>query len=321
MKTSAFLRTSAVCATLSLFAPVCRAEVNVVEKIADDVYFHEGELKPSGHCNNGWVIFADYVLVIDANFPSGARVIIPKIEALTDKPVRFTFDTHHHGDHAYGNQVWLEHGATPVAHEGVLAAMRKHETGRFGDTPGRWEDAAKGRKDVAGSLLKAPTLLYRREMIFDDDVHRVELLHFGTAHTAGDGWAWLPNEKILFSGDACVNGPYNFTGDGNIGEWIKTLEAVKKLGPKIVCPGHGPKGGPELLDDQQAYFMALQDEVKKFAGKEPAQVEAAVPSIMAALKKNDRIARYVGNFLVAQVEKAFVEQGGSPFPKAAVPGK
>ena len=95
---------------------------------------------------------------------------------------------------------------------------------------------------------------------------------------------------------------------------------MKKLGPKVVCPGHGPLGGPELLEDQQAYFIALKDEVKKFAGKEPAEVEAAVPSIMAALKKNDRISRYVGNFLLAQVEKAFVEQGGKPFPKPDVPG-
>ncbi len=55
-----------------------------------------------------------------------------------------------------------------------------------------------------------------------------------------DGWAWLPNEKILFTGDACVNGPYNYTGDGNISDWTKTLEAVKKLGAKTVCPATAP---------------------------------------------------------------------------------
>ena len=319
MKSIAFTRPSAVLAALCLSTLACRAEVNQVEKVAPDVYFHEGEIRPSGHCNNGWIIFEDYVVVIDANFPSGARVILPKIKALTDKPIRFAFDTHHHGDHAYGNQVWVENGATPVAHVGVLEEMKKYETGLFGDKPGRWEDSAKGRKDVAESKLKAPTLLYRTEMIFDDGKHRVELLHFGVAHTHGDGWAWLPKEKILFTGDACVNGPYNFTGDGDIGQWIQTLEAVKKMGPKLVCPGHGPMGGPELLEDQQAYFIALKEEVKKYTRKEPAEVEAAVPAIMAALKTNERIARYVGTFLLAQVEKAFVEQGGKPFPKPEVP--
>ena len=316
-----FLPFPALLALFCLPVPFTRAAVNEVEKLAEDVYFHEGEIRPSGHCNNGWIVFEDHVLVIDANFPSGARVIIPKIEAITTKPVRFTFDTHHHGDHAYGNQVWADKGATPVAHENALAQMKQYETGLVGGAPGRWEDAAKNRKDLRESKLKAPTLLYRTEMIFHDGKHRVELLHFGTAHTPGDGWAWLPNEKILFSGDACVNGPYNYAGDGNIGDWIKTLEAVKKLQPKIVCPGHGPRGGPELLEEQQAFFIALQDEVKKMAGKTPAQAEAAVPTIMATLKKNPRIARYAGNFLPAQVEKAFIEQGGQPFPKADIPVK
>lgn len=319
MKPSDLFRLPLFAAAFWCSSALCRGEVNEVQKVAEGVYFHEGELRPSGHCNNGWIIFEDYVVVVDANFPSGARVILPKIKALTDKPIRFTFDTHHHGDHAYGNQVWLENGATPVAHAGVLEEMKKHETGLFGGKPGRWEESAKNRKDVAESRLKAPTLLYRTDMIFDDGKHRVELLYFGVAHTHGDGWAWLPKEKILFTGDACVNGPYNFTGDGDIGQWIRTLEAVKKLGPKIVCPGHGPMGGPELLDDQQAYFIALKEEVKKFAGKEPAEVEAAVPAIMAALKKNERISRYVGNFLAAQVEKAYVEQGGKPFPKPEIP--
>jgi glyoxylase-like metal-dependent hydrolase (beta-lactamase superfamily II) len=101
----------------------------------------------------------------------------------------------------------LENGATPVAHVGVLEEMKKYETGLFGDKPGRWEEAAKSRQDVAESKLKAPTLLYRTDMIFDDGKHRVELLHFGVAHTHGDGFAWLPKEKILFTGDACVTAP------------------------------------------------------------------------------------------------------------------
>src|SRR5438874_12904780 len=149
-----------------------RAEVNKAEELAPGVYFHEGDLKGRGHCNNGWIIFEDYVLVIDGNFPSGAQEIIPKIKAVTDKPIRFAFDTHHHGDHAYGNQVWVDNGATPVAHVGVLEEMKKYE-------PKRWDDTAKDRKDVASSKLKYPSLLFPDRMIFDDGKHRVELVHFG----------------------------------------------------------------------------------------------------------------------------------------------
>src|SRR5262245_25722206 len=179
------------------------SQVGKVQKLAPDVYFYEGDID-KGHCNNGWVVFEDYVLVIDANFPSGARELIPKIRELTKKPIRFAFDTHHHGDHAYGNQVWVDEGATPVAHTGVIEEMKKYETGHYGGAPGRWEDEAKEREDVRGSRLKPPSVLFPDMLIFDDGTHRVELHHFGVAHTHGDGFAWLPKEWILFTGDATV---------------------------------------------------------------------------------------------------------------------
>jgi cyclase len=293
------------------------AEVNKAEAIAPGVYFHEGDLGRKGHCNNGWIIFDDFVLVVDGNFPSGAQEVIPKIKTTTSKPIRFVFNTHHHGDHAYGNQIWLENGATPVAHVGVLEEMKKYETGYFESKPGRWEDTAKNRKDVAATKLKPPTLLFHKEMIFEDGAHRVELLHFGVAHTHGDGFAWLPKERVLFTGDACVNGPYNFMGDGDSGEWVKTLEAARKLEPRIICPGHGAMGGSEILDNQIAFFVALRQEVKKLvdSGLKPEEVKAAATLIKETLRKQENTAIYIGQFFDAQVEKIYVEMGGQPFLK------
>lgn len=281
------------------------AEVNKVETVAPNVYFHEGDIT-RGHCNNGWVVLDDYVLVIDANFPSGAHEVIPKIRQLTDKPIRFAFDTHHHGDHAYGNQVWVENGATPVAHTGVVEEMKRLE-------PGRWNDAAKGRPDVANSKLKLPTLLFPDQMYFDDGQRRVELRHFGVAHTKGDGFAWLPKERILFTGDACVNGPYNFTGDGDIHAWIKTLERAKQLKPVMVCPGHGPTGDGSVLEDQQMYFRELLAQAKKLRKSKLKKPEESIAAAREALKQNPRIARYVGDFFPHQLEKAYMELGGKPF--------
>ena len=193
--------------------------------------------------------------------------------------------------------------------------MKRYETGYYGDKPGRWEDTAKNREDVADSKLKPPTLLFRKDMIFDDGKHRVELLHFGVAHTHGDGFAWLPKEKILFTGDACVNGAYNFVGDGDTGQWVKTLEAARQLGAQTICPGHGPMGNAGVLEDQQNFFIELRQEVKKLvdAGKKPEEVKAAADGIKATLRKQDRIARYIGGSFAAQVEKVFVEMGGRPF--------
>jgi glyoxylase-like metal-dependent hydrolase (beta-lactamase superfamily II) len=297
--------------------PPPKPEVGKVDQVSDGVYFHQGNILV-GHCNNGWIVFEDYVLVIDANFPSGAQEIIPKIRALTGKPIRFAFDTHHHGDHAYGNQVWVENGAVPVAHTGVIDEMKKYETGYYGGAPGRWEGAAKDRADVRASKLKPPSLLFPRELIFDDGKHRVELIHLGVAHTHGDALAWLPKEKILFTGDACVNGPYNFVGDGNVEKWIATLEAAKKLGATVVCPGHGARSDQTVLNDQQRYFRAVREEVGKLvkAKKTPEQVRDSAEAVKAALKADASIARYAERSVLEHIDKVYQEMTGRKLPAA-----
>jgi len=295
-----------------------RVEIGKAEVLAPDIYFHEGNLA-LGHCNNGWVIFEDYVLVIDANFPSGAKDILPKIRSITDKPIRFALDTHHHGDHAYGNQVWVDNGAVPLAHTGVVEEMKRYETGYYTSKPGRWEDSAKERPDVKASKLKPPSLLFPKELIFDDGKRRVEVMHLGIAHTHGDALAWLPNEGILFTGDVCVNGPYNFVGDGDVEKWVATLEAARKLGAKVVCPGHGPRDAETLLADQQAFFRSLRERVALLvkSKKTPEQVRDSIEQVRADLTANKQIARYVGKDMFAsQVEKVYTELTGKKFPEA-----
>jgi glyoxylase-like metal-dependent hydrolase (beta-lactamase superfamily II) len=304
---------------LAALSPAERAQTGKADMLAPDIYFHEGQLSETADavCNNGWIIFEDYVLVVDANFPAGARQIIGKIRALTEKPIRFAFDTHHHGDHAYGNQVFVENGAVPVAHTGVIEEMKRYETGYYGGKPGAWESAAKGRPDVKTGKLKPPSVLFPRELIFDDGRHRVELIHLGVAHTHGDAVAWLPKERILFTGDVCVNGPHNYVGDGDVGKWVETLAAAKKLGARIICTGHGPRGVDSLLDDQQAFFKSLREQVGALmAKKAPAEARTLVESIRAALKGNAQIARYVGDRSAgwdpfpSQVEKVYEEMTG-----------
>jgi cyclase len=291
-------------------------EINQPVQLANGVFFHQGDIDHQGHCNNGWVIFKDYVLVIDANFPSGAQNILPKIRGLTDKPVRFAFDTHHHGDHAYGNQVMVDNGATPVAHTGVIDEMKRYETGYYGGKPGRWEDTAKTRPDVAASRLKPPSVLFPRELYFDDGEHRVELLHLGIAHTHGDALAWLPKERILFTGDACVNGPYNFVGDGNVEKWIATLEAAKSLRATVICPGHGPRGSASVIVDQQFFFKQVRERVAAMVQtkKTGQEILDSVPRIRQELASQQQINRYVGAGLAAQAEKVYQELTGETFP-------
>jgi cyclase len=323
---AAFLTVAAEAELLAGPIPAGAAETGQAESIAPDIYFHEGQLSDTADavCNNGWILFDDYVLVIDANFPAGAKLMISKIRALTDKPIRFAFDTHHHGDHAYGNQVYVENGGVPVAHTGVIDEMRRYETGYYDSKPGRWEDAAKTRSDVRASKLKPPSVLFSKDLIFDDGKHRVELMHLGIAHTHGDAVAWLPKEKILFTGDVCVNGPYNFVGDGDVGQWVGTLDAAKELGARIVCTGHGPRSDGSVLDDQQAFFKMLREQVgNQLAAKSPEEAKAQIESVRAALKANAQIARFVSERATAedgfpsQVQKVYEELTGKKFAALA----
>jgi cyclase len=316
---AAFLSLAAEAELLAGPIPPGVADATQSDLLAPDVYFHEGHLSDTAAavCNNGWIIFEDYVLVIDANYPAGAKLMISKIRSLTDKPIRFALDTHHHGDHAYGNEVYVENGAVPVAHTGVIEEMKRYETGYYDDKPGAWEAAAKTRADVRASKLKPPSVLFSKDLFFDDGKHRVEVRHLGVAHTHGDSVAWLPQERILFTGDICVNGPYNYVGDGDVGKWVTTLDAARKLGARIVCTGHGPRSTGTVLDDQQAFFKALREQVGALmVDKPPEEAKAQIDRIRATLESNRQIARYVGKRgagwdpLASQIQKVYEELTG-----------
>ena len=77
----ALLRGTAAAGSLSLTSlaaqtAIDESRVNQVDTVATDVYFHQGDIAHKGHCNNGWIVFKDYVLVIDANYPSGANEML-----------------------------------------------------------------------------------------------------------------------------------------------------------------------------------------------------------------------------------------------------
>jgi len=234
-------------------------EVKITE-LAPGVYFRKAQTEPKfTGCNQGWVLFKDYVLVIDANFPGQAAEVIQTIRKYTDKPIRFVFDTHYHGDHADGNPQYVKIGATVVAHERSQPLFRTK--GLDGFTRAQQD---KDRKDEYAPLEYAiPSLYFSHKLIFDDGNQRVELLFLGHAHTAGDAVAWLPKHEILFTGDACVNGAFNYTGDSNTESWVAVLGAMEELGPKQIAPGHGELGAKDLIATQRRYFVELRTAIHK----------------------------------------------------------
>ena len=253
--------------TLAFFASARDEAPGTDKPIVPGVWFREGEMK-NGHCNNVIIEMKDYLIVVDANFPSGARLAMADARKLSPKPVKYVFDTHHHGDHAYGNPVWTAAGATTLAYKGVVDEMNRYE-------PKRWQAEAKVRPDV-GELNRAepekPQQTFDKSpYILKDETREVRFMHLGWAHTRGDAFVWLPKEKVLCTGDAVVNGPHNNTADANLANWPKVLDAAIKLKPAYVLPGHGASGGPELLTGQRQFFVDLYAAAKANRTELPAQ--------------------------------------------------
>src|SRR5438132_1885248 len=237
---------------------------NEVKEVAPGVFFRYSAISATdknvvfGGSNNIWVVFEDYVVVIDANFPKEASDVIEAIKKTTDKPIRYVLDTHHHGDHSYGNAVFGQAGASIVAQANCARLLRV-------DGPKEFKESGRGpagRKDVAGSTLKVPNVVFDDELVLDDDKERVEFLFLGHAHTSGDAFAYLPKHKFLCTGDACVNGAFNFMGHSDSASWIRVLDGAQQLDVKLVLPGHGPIAGKDLLEKQKRYFVELRQQVR-----------------------------------------------------------
>jgi glyoxylase-like metal-dependent hydrolase (beta-lactamase superfamily II) len=267
-------RIPVACAFALLLLIAARSQEQRVSQLAPGVYFWQGDTSIRRPANCTWVLFKDYVVVIDANFPWGAREILPEIRKTSDLPIRFVFNTHYHADHTFGNSVFLQAGATIVcSRECGSESITKGEADWRNQVLNRAQrpDASVHDKAVAaetrerGYQLEHPSVLFDNSMVFDDGNRRLELTHMGPGHSRGDAVAYLPKEKILVTGDLCVN----WTSGNNVGDrdadhdnWIRTLDKLAQWDVKIVVPGHGRPGTTATLRGQRAYLADMVDQVR-----------------------------------------------------------
>jgi cyclase len=289
----------AVLGGLAFFVSSSQANPETVRIIVPGVWFREGDLE-QGHSNNVIIEMKDYLVVVDANYPSGARGAMADARRISSKPVKYVFDTHHHGDHLYGNVLWTQTGATTLAFKGVGEELKRFE-------PARWQQAAKQRQDVADLHLDAPEPpkqdINEELFVLNDGSRKVEFRHFGWAHTRGDGFVYLPKEQVLCTGDAAVNGPYNNVNDAYIENWPTVLHAAEKLKVKYVLPGHGLSGGRDLLTGQDQFmtelFKAVKDGISQ--GKK-------VEDLQSSIQLSAAVTSWVGEALLKQQIKAAYDE-------------
>jgi cyclase len=277
-----------------------------LEEVAEGVF---GYIQPDGSWminNTGFILARDGVSAIDASSTERrTRAFRDAIGSVTRAPVRTLVNTHHHPDHTAGNGLFAD--ATIVAHELAREEMRAlglpHNSGVWTDT------------DYGDLKLTLPFLTFADRLTLWADDLRCELLYAGgPAHTTNDIVVWIPERSVLFAGDLLFNGGTPFLLSGSVLGAIDVLENfLRPLGAQTIVPGHGPVGGPELIEAVLGYlrFIARLAAEGRAAGVAPLELARGTDlGEYAELSDPERI---VGNLYRAYADLAGpAEERGGP---------
>lgn len=285
--------------------PVTQGKTYKFEKVADGVYYATG-----GPGSNNVVIVNDndVFLVDDGTSPAAARALLADIKLLTPKPVRQVVNTHFHYDHTAGNQVFgpeVQIIANDYVRHAILTFDVLHRepymTSQGNRVPALIDslqkqiasenDPAKKielQKKLASAKVELrnlqeikptpPNVTYDSKMILHKGSREIQLLFLGRGHTAGDTFVYLPNEKIICTGDEEEGARVAYMGDAYFDEWIATLDKLKQLDFNLVLPGHG------VAFRDKAVITAFQSYLKDLIAKGTALKKQGVSAEDAARK-------------------------------------
>jgi len=274
------------------------------EKLAERVFAY---IQPDGGWwinNTGFVVGERTVLCIDSCATERrTRAFLDAIDAVVRRPgdqlrrARMLVNTHQHGDHTNGNCLLPD--ATIIGHQRCREAILATGILR---PDGLWETVDWGELEPAPPFV---TFEHRLDLYVDD--LRVQLQHFGTAaHTTNDVVAWIPEHRIVFTGDLVFNGGTPFVVMGSVAGSFVALDALMELDPLVIVPGHGEVCGPEVMDLAGEYLRFLQQLTEEAAAAGLTPLETA---------RRADLGRFAGlshpERLVANLHRAFAECEGA----------
>jgi cyclase len=239
----------------ALAAPLSAETKLKVEKLTDGVW----ATTPEKGANVGWFLLGDGVVAIDsgADAANGAEILKAIAETTGGKPVRSLVLTHAHGDHSGGARAFAAAGARIVCQEGVAGQILALVTQAVTD-PADPMNGKPNIRPVVESISERAILV--------DGIHNVQIYYLGASHTKGDLVIYLPNDKILFSGDIALNGrmPFMQSPDVDPSGWEKALTTLSKVPAEKVVPGHGEIGSKQGITESLAYVHAVNELAQKF---------------------------------------------------------
>ncbi|GGS69946.1 MBL fold metallo-hydrolase [Planobispora rosea] len=227
-----------------------------VEEVSDGVYAY---IQPDGSWwinNTGFLAGRRGVISIDSCATERRTTAYREaIRAVTDRPVTTLVNTHHHGDHTFGNFAFPE--ATIVGHEQTRERVIEEGISEYLDvawTPVEWGDL---RTDP-------PFLTYTDGVTLYSDDLRCEVRHVGVAaHTTNDSIVWIPERRVLFSGDLVFNESTPFVLMGSVVGALRVLDDLEALGARTIVPGHGGVCGPGALGQVRGYLRFVLDTAER----------------------------------------------------------
>ena len=265
------------------------------EELADGVHFAIGTGSMTVMSNSLVIINDDHVMLVDTSVtPAAARGLVQGIKTLTDKPIKYVFNTHYHFDHAHGNQIFgddveiIGHDFVRTMLSSDVLTQRTHRSftegipdqieqikARIGGTTNTAEreqlETQLRIQEAHWDALQEteptpPNVTYSDTMTLVKGGREVQLHFPGPGHTGGDTLVLLPDERIVFTGDFLVGRPGGpglpYMGDGYVEEWPASLERLKALEFDIMVPGHGlPFREREQIDHLQGYLRDLNRQV------------------------------------------------------------
>ena len=244
-------------------------------RLSDNAYAYTAEGDP----NSGVVIGDDGVMVIDAQAtPAMAEDVIRHIRTVTDKPIKYVVLSHYHAVRVLGASAYRADEV--IASRATYEMIRERGKEDMASEIGRFPRLFRGAEAIPG--LTWPTMTFDRELTIWMGKLEVRLIHVGAGHTRGDTIAWLPAQKVLFSGDLVEFNAGIYTGDAHLQEWPDSLDKLRALRPERLVPGRGPAlmsaaESARAIDFTQDFVRALYASAKEgvAAGKNLKQVYEA----------------------------------------------
>ena len=202
------------------------------DEIGKDLYAFTAQGDP----NSGVIIGDESVMVIEAQAtPRLAKKVIEKIRTVTDKPISHLVLTHYHAVRVLGASAY---GADQIIMSDTARAMVVERGQEDWDSEfQRFPRLFEGHDSIPG--LTWPTTTFSRAMTVYLGNRRVDILHLGRAHTAGDAVIWVPDQEVMFSGDIVEYRSACYCGDGHFADWGATLDAISAFEPASIAPGRG----------------------------------------------------------------------------------